>query len=235
MAAARRVVSRLLCQPWRVPFDHNDHYHGLLVRQLPSGCRTALDVGCGTGRFARRLARHRIAVHAIDRSAVTLERAQALSAGILAPGSIRWQRADVTKLELPRQQYDFISCLASIHHVPFDTVSKLRGALAPGGVLAILGLYRGAGVMDHLTSAAAIPCNGVARVAVNVWERTVPEQAAPARFGGHAPVADPTMTLNEVKGAADELLPKSDLRRLLFWRYLLVYRNDVVSELHQTA
>jgi len=29
-----------------MPFDHNDDYH----RLLPRGCRTALDVGCGTGR-----------------------------------------------------------------------------------------------------------------------------------------------------------------------------------------
>jgi SAM-dependent methyltransferase len=218
-----------------VPFNHNDHYHGLLIRHLPSGCRTALDVGCGTGRFARRLARHRIAVHAIDTSAATLERAQALSAGILAPGTIRWQQADITDLDLPRQQYDFISCLASIHHVPFDTVEKLRAALAPGGVLAILGLYREASVMDHLTSAVAVPCNGVARVAVNIWERAVPEQAAQARLAGPAPISRPTMTLDEIRQAADDLLPRSELRRLLFWRYLLVYRNDWTAELHQTA
>jgi SAM-dependent methyltransferase len=221
-----------------VPFDHNDHYHGLLIRHLPSGCRTALDVGCGTGRFARRLARHRIAVHAVDPSAETLERAQALSAGILAPGTIRWERADITKLDLPRQHYDFISCLASIHHMPFDTVAKLRDALAPGGVLAILGLYRGTSVLDHVTSTVAVPCNAVARIAVNVWERTLPEQAVLARRNGHAPVAQPTMTLDEIRGAADEQLGRSELRRLLFWRYLLVYRNDRAADaadLHKTA
>jgi len=51
-----------------MPFNHNDHYHRLLLRQLPPGCRRALDVGCGTGRFARRLAQRGIQVDAIDRS-----------------------------------------------------------------------------------------------------------------------------------------------------------------------
>ncbi|HZC26790.1 MAG TPA: class I SAM-dependent methyltransferase, partial [Actinopolymorphaceae bacterium] len=107
-----------------MPFNHNDHYHGLLVRQLPPGCRTALDVGCGTGHFARRLARHRIEVDALDPSADTLKQARALSAGILAPGTIRWRRADITTVDLPDASYDFISCIASIHHMPFETVTR---------------------------------------------------------------------------------------------------------------
>ncbi|ALC23607.1 predicted protein [Streptomyces pristinaespiralis ATCC 25486] len=39
-----------------MPFDHNDHYHRLLLHHAPRGGGAALDVGCGTGRFARRLA-----------------------------------------------------------------------------------------------------------------------------------------------------------------------------------
>lgn len=52
-----------------MPFDHNDHYHRLLLRRLPPGGRTAPDVGCGTGRFAVRLARRGYAVDALDPSA----------------------------------------------------------------------------------------------------------------------------------------------------------------------
>lgn len=68
-----------------MPFDHNDRYHRLLLRQLPRDCRTALDVGCGTGRFARRLAARGIEVHAVDRSADVLARARA--AGEAADGA----------------------------------------------------------------------------------------------------------------------------------------------------
>lgn len=48
-------------------FDHNDHYHPLLLRQVPSGAATALDVGCGTGLFARRLAARGVVVDAVGR------------------------------------------------------------------------------------------------------------------------------------------------------------------------
>lgn len=211
-----------------MPFNHNDHYHGLLVRQLPPGCRTALDVGCGTGQFARRLARHRIEVEAIDPSADTLERARVLSAGILAPGTIRWRRADITTVDLPAESYDFISCIASIHHMPFETVTRLRDALSPGGVLAILGLYREASVTDYALSLAAVPANAAARLTVAVTDRMTEVRPAPAKMNGYRGPATtlPTMTLDEIRDAADRLLPGNLVRRQLFWRYLLVYRKD---------
>lgn len=59
-----------------MPFDHNDHYHRLLLRQVPQNCRAALDVGCGTGRFARRLARLGIEVDAIDPSEEVIAQAR---------------------------------------------------------------------------------------------------------------------------------------------------------------
>lgn len=35
---------------------HNDHYHNFLLQQLPSNCQNILEIGCGTGAFARCLA-----------------------------------------------------------------------------------------------------------------------------------------------------------------------------------
>jgi 2-polyprenyl-3-methyl-5-hydroxy-6-metoxy-1,4-benzoquinol methylase len=40
---------------------------------------------------------------------------------------------------LPAGRYDCVACLASLHHLPFTTVAALREALAPGGVLVVLG------------------------------------------------------------------------------------------------
>ena len=39
-----------------VPFDHNDHYHPLLLNLIPADARRAPDVGRGTGTFARAVA-----------------------------------------------------------------------------------------------------------------------------------------------------------------------------------
>ncbi|GAB2932176.1 class I SAM-dependent methyltransferase [Streptomyces mayteni] len=197
-----------------MPFDHNDHYHRLLLRQLPPGARSALDVGCGTGRFAGRLAERGLAVDAVDPSAEVIAAAEAHS----GPGGPRFVHADVTTMELPAAHYDFVSCLASIHHVPFDTVTRLRDALAPGGVLAILGCYPERTAADYATSLAAVPANAAARLAVGAGDRLRGRPAPPK-----APVARPELPLPEIRRQAADLLPGCRVRRLLFWRYLLVY------------
>ncbi|MGS2591989.1 class I SAM-dependent methyltransferase [Streptomyces hebeiensis] len=149
-----------------MPFDHDDHYHRLLLRQVPRNCGAALDVGCGTGRFARRLAHLGIEVDAIDPSEEAIAEARALSGRMTGERSPRFQHADVTEVELPKARYGFISCLASMHHMPFDTVAALRDALAPGGVLVILGCYPEKTRHDWAWSLAAVPVNAVARLTV---------------------------------------------------------------------
>ncbi|MGW2221325.1 class I SAM-dependent methyltransferase [Nonomuraea sp. NPDC001684] len=199
-----------------MPFDHNDHYHPAMARLVPEGARTALDVGCGTGRFARRLAGLGIEVDAVDPAPEVIEAASS------APVSgVRFLCADVTRMELPAGRYDYISCLASLHHMPFETVAAFRDALAPGGVLAVLGCYAERTAADFAWSLAAIPVNAAARLVVAAGERV-----GGARAGSvPAPVRPPDMSFAEVRQEAASLLPGFSLRRLLFWRYLLTYRK----------
>ncbi|MFD7164659.1 class I SAM-dependent methyltransferase [Streptomyces violascens] len=209
-----------------MPFDHNDHYHRLLLRQMPPNCRTALDVGCGTGRFAWRLAGLGVEVDAIDPSEEVISEARdAMDAG-LTPGehAPRFRCADVTQVQLPKAHYDFISCLASVHHMPFGTVAALRDALAPGGVLVVLGCYPERTRLDWAWSLAAVPVNAIVRLAVFVRDRV--GSAGTGRNPTRAPVARPTMPLLRIRREAAALLPGCRIRRLLFWRYLLVFRND---------
>ncbi|MEV0386005.1 class I SAM-dependent methyltransferase [Nonomuraea sp. NPDC050643] len=188
-------------------FDHNDHYHRRLLRLAPSGGGKALDVGCGTGRFARRLAERGLEVDAVDPASEVIE------AATPAPG-VRYHHADVTRMELPHDHYAYISCLASIHHMPFGTVATLRDALAPGGVLAILGCYLESTATDYAWALAAVPVNAAARLA-----------KAGRGTASPAPVKRPELSLTEIRREAAVLLPGASLRRLLFWRYLLVYRR----------
>ncbi|GGX47016.1 class I SAM-dependent methyltransferase [Streptomyces noursei] len=208
-----------------MPFDHNDHYHRLLLRQVPRSCTAALDVGCGTGRFAQRLAALGIEVDAIDPAPEVIAQARAhaeRSGGAHAP---RFRRASATDIELPHGHYDFVSCLASLHHMPFDTVAALRDALAPGGVLAVLGCYAERGWRDWTWGLAAAPTNAVARLAVATGDRLRPAAAA-RRARPAPPVRQPTMLLPEIRQQAAALLPGCHIRRLLFWRYLLVFCKD---------
>ncbi|UMP00897.1 bifunctional 2-polyprenyl-6-hydroxyphenol methylase/3-demethylubiquinol 3-O-methyltransferase UbiG [Amycolatopsis sp. EV170708-02-1] len=200
-------------------FNHNDHYHPLLLDLLPPGPGVALDVGCGSGRFARRLAATGMHVEAIDRSGPMIDLARA--AGSPGPGTISYRQADVVAEKLPEEAYDFISCLAMLHHVPFDTVTKLRDALVPGGVLAVLGLGRPSTFADYARALVASPVNAVARVIVYAGDR-LNGGADPLPS---APIVETFPPMNRVRRDADRLLPGSKVRNLLFFRYLLVYRR----------
>lgn len=198
-----------------MPFDHNDHYHRLLLRKLPLHGRTALDVGCGTGRFARLLAARGYEVDAVDPAPDVIAEARA------AGGGPRFRTADVTEEELPEGRYDVITCLASLHHMPFGTVTRLRAALAPGGTLLVLGCYSGMTWWDL----AAAPANAVARMAVYAGERLRGAHEPPLK----PPVRQPDMTPAQVRAEAARLLPGSGVRQLLFWRYLLTYQEGRAS------
>jgi hypothetical protein len=69
---------------------------------------------------------------------------------------------------------------------------------------------------------AAAPVNAAARVAVAALERACPGGTADLP---QAPVRPAAMTLGEVRAAAAALLPGCAVRRLLLWRYLLVFRR----------
>lgn len=186
-------------------FNHNDHYHRFLLRQVPTNCGRALDVGCGSGAFARLLATRSAEVDAIDRDAGMI----AVATG---PPNVRFVRADVREHDLGGG-YDFVSCIASLHHVPFaETVTKLRDALRPGGVLAVLGLSR--------LSPGDLPMGAVAFL-----PNRVRVALAPRHHGMPAPpIKDPDMTLREIREQARALLPGARIRRHLYFRYSLVYR-----------
>ncbi|WP_433262937.1 class I SAM-dependent methyltransferase [Actinosynnema sp. CS-041913] len=179
-------------------FDHNAHYHPLLLDQVPPGARTALDVGCGHGAFARKLAARGLAVTAVDRAV-----------DMSAPG-VAFRRADVLADDLGGP-YDFVSCIATLHHMPFiAAVERLRGLVAPGGVLAVLGLAKEKTAWDWVVSLASVPPN-IARKLV----RDDPVSAAPVR--------DWSMSVDEIKAGAERLIPGARVRRHLYWRYSLVW------------
>jgi SAM-dependent methyltransferase len=210
-----------------MPFNHNDHYHDLLLRELPTSCRRALDVGCGTGTFAQKLALRGIEVDAVDADGDVIATARQQASALELPGRIRFEQADITRLTLPPGAYDYIACLASIHHVPFETVQKLRAALTPNGVLVILGCYREATLWDYVVSLGAVPVNAVWRIVVFLQEKRSTKRACISKQPPPAPVAPPSMSLTEIREFAAAGLHQSRIRRLLFWRYLLVFHNSV--------
>lgn len=213
--AGRRVLA--WCDRWNQqhPWDHNAHHHGWIERHLPPHVDTVLDVGCGTGDLVRRLSSRAGRTTGLDRDAASIEIAEDLSA---QQTTTEFRCADLLTADLPGG-YDVITALAVLHHVPFEpALTRLRGLLAPGGTLVVLGVYRGETPSDHALSLAAVPANLIAGT-VTTWRRRSPQR--PVAMS--APTAPAAMTLREIRGVAGRRTPGAVIRRHLFWRYSLRY------------
>lgn len=105
-----------------------------LVGDLAPG--RALDVAAGEGRHAAWLAGLGWLVTAVDFSAVGIDRGRAGAAGLGYP--IDWVVADVREWTPPAgTTFDLV--LVAYLHMPGDIFSRLRGWLAPGGRLVVVG------------------------------------------------------------------------------------------------
>ncbi|MCB9450805.1 MAG: class I SAM-dependent methyltransferase [Anaerolineaceae bacterium] len=200
-------------------WNHNNHYHPFLLRHLPPHIGQALEIGCGKGAFSRLLADRAEHVVAIDLSGEMLGFAQAASA---AYTNIDYRQCDVLEWDIPRESFDCIATIATLHHLPLEPVFlKVRDVLKPGGVLLVLDLYTAQTPMDYLWGAAGIP---VSRL-LKVLKRT-PRQSQAVREAWEAHSAhDSYPALAEVRAAADLHLPGAQVRRHLLWRYSLVWRK----------
>jgi len=119
-------------------WNHNEAYHGLLLRQLPPRPTEALEIGCGTGAFARLLAGRAAHVTALDLAPAMIDLARQRSAAFK---NIDFLTADALAWHYPPEGYDAIVSIATFHHLPLEELfPKLRAALRPGGVLAVLDL-----------------------------------------------------------------------------------------------
>jgi SAM-dependent methyltransferase len=201
-------------------WDHNRHYHGWLLAQVPRGCGDALEVGCGSGAFARALAGRARRVLALDLSPEMIRVARAH-----APprANLEYRVADAAETELPHERFDCIASLATLHHLaPRDALARLRDALRPGGVLLVLDLVSDPGPGGLARSALAVAASGLVRLARNGRQRE--PRALREAWAEHVR-GERYPTLEEARALACELLPGARVRRHLFWRYSIVWRK----------
>ncbi|NEA68426.1 class I SAM-dependent methyltransferase [Streptomyces sp. SID12488] len=206
------------------PWDHNAHYHPWILRQLPKRYGRALDVGCGSGDLVRLLAgRSTASVFGVDSDPAIVDRARG-STSPIAP--VTFTAADVmTGLpDGPDGSYDVITCVAVVHHLPYaDALALFRQRLAPGGTLVVVGLARRESPVDHLLGGVAIPAN-----VVMAWVKNRGRPAVrPVAMSARTRAAE--MGFGEVVREARRVLPGCRVRRRLFWRYTLVWRQPARS------
>lgn len=107
-----------------------------LVELITDEPRMVLDVGCGTGDLARRLAGLMERVDAVDFSQAMLNEGRALSNG--DHPHLRWIYGRVEEVEL-QPPYALITAGESLHWMEWDVVMPLfHRILTPHGLLAII-------------------------------------------------------------------------------------------------
>lgn len=192
-------------------WNHNVHYHRVVLDAVPEGCAEALDVGCGDGLLARKLAMKAGSVTAVDRSPAMIRTARDQTQGL---ANVRLLEADY--LDDPRLvegAYDFVTAVATVHHADFEeAIRRLQRLLAPGGRLMIVGLAFNRTPLDWVISGAGVPASRF-----NALLRG--GNRAPAGM----PVEDAAMSWGEARRTARRLLPGSRFRRRLLWRYSIVW------------
>ncbi|MBJ7454107.1 MAG: class I SAM-dependent methyltransferase, partial [Blastococcus sp.] len=185
-------------------WDHNSWYNPLLLRSVPAGAQRVLDVGCGAGTLARKLAGSVPHVDGVDRSAEMIEAARRD-----ATPNVTFSVGDALTFDPPPGSYDAVLSSAVLHHLPLDeALPRMAGWLRPGGVLAAVALPRGdlrrelpvdvaAAATHHalgLAFAAARPVTGA--------ELHRHEDTHDAM-----PVQDGALTTREVRAQARAVLP----------------------------
>ncbi len=207
----------------RLAWDHNAYYQRTVLRHLPRRCGRVLEVGCGAGAFAARLAGCADHVDAIDKSAAMIEAARRRAAA-----NVTCTLADVMETPLPAAHYDAIVSITALHHLRLaDALRQLAPALRPGGVLAAVVLPRvdlPREAPTEIVAAAANRVLGVAFAALRAagrgdWYGPDPANDAMPK------VFDPPLTTRRAAEIAAATLPGARVRRLLFWRYLLLWRR----------
>lgn len=202
-------------------WNHNNHYHNFLLRHAPAHCTNALEVGCGTGTFARLLAQRSDYVLALDLSPEMLRIARERSADC---PNIEYLQADIMATTLADAAYDSIASIATLHHLKLSEVlPRLKAALKPGGVLLVLDLYRGATLGDLFQNVVSVPYHHTLQ---QLKGEKAPQSAeASAAWEAHGS-SDVYPTLAEVRRACASLLPGAQVTRHLLWRYSLVWTKS---------
>lgn len=199
-------------QPVAEPYwNTNVARHPGILRAVPQGCGDALDVGCGDGLLARKLAGRAKHVTGIDKSPEMIARARDLAAG---HPQLTLVEGDFLTVELPGAKYDFVCSVTTIHHMDFEAaLLRMRELLRPGGTLVVVGLAREASVREWAALIAAAPIVRITKVL--------------RRAGGPQgmPVADAQMSYEQVRAAARRLLPGVRYRRHVLRRYSLTWKK----------
>lgn len=203
-------------------WDHNAWYQARLLRALPVHLDEVLDVGCGAGSFAIRLAARAHHVDAIDLAPhmVALARER-------VPANVDVRNLDMTTTHLLPARYDAVTSISALHHVELmQVLPRLAQTLRPGGLLLAVALPKVDLPRDLPIEALSVVGHRLLGAAFRL-EQTLTGRRRYAHEASvrEMPMQDPVLTTQQVREEAARVLPKVRVRRLPFWRYELRWQR----------
>jgi len=199
------------------PWNHNIHYTQWVLGQVPKPCYVALDVGCGDGFLAAKLADVCTRVIALEKSPEMILRARNRVAGL---PNVQIVEGDFLEYPLEPESFDLVTSVAALHHMPLErAIARVVSCLRPGGVFTVVGLARNAAPgawgwspVDYVWAVIGVAFDRFQRVRVKPWD-------------SGAPVRDPDLTYSEIKNRIRPALPGVVFTRRLLFRYTLSWRK----------
>ena len=210
--------------PIDVYWDHNAWYQARILRALPVDLDEVLDVGCGAGSFAVRLAARARHVDAIDRAPHMIALARER-----VPANVDVWVEDMTTVRLPPARYDVVTSISALHHVELTQVlPRLAQTLRPGGLLVAVALPRTDLPRDLPIEALSAVGHRLLGAAFRLEQMlTGRRRYAYEAHVREMPMQDPVLTTRQVREQAARVLPDVRVRRLPFWRYELRWKRPL--------
>ena len=201
-------------------WDHNSHYGNFLLKHIPQDCESTLEIGCGTGAFARLMAKRAGRVLALDLSPQMIQIARERSREC---ANIDFRVANVLEWKFPAGQFDCVASIATLHHLPMEEMlTKMKIALKANGTLLVLDLFQGEGLPDVLRSALAVLVSTILKLLKT--GRVRPSRAEREAWVEHGQ-RDVYLTLSQVHKICADVLPGAQVRKHLLWRYSIIWKK----------
>lgn len=195
------------------PWDHNTHHHGAIIKAIPAGSDSALDVGCGQGALTRRLRNVVPHVTGIDRD----ERSIELARSHPRARDIEYVLGDFRTAPIEPGSLDLITSVASLHHMDGEqALTRMADLLRPGGVLFVIGLAR-------IGSPADLTLEIPSAVGQRLHVAASRQRHAKASEYVSPVIWPPPLTYGQMRLLAGRVLPGSRFRRRMYWRYSLLW------------
>jgi SAM-dependent methyltransferase len=188
-------------------WNHNTAYHPWLVEIATRLHGDVLDVGCGDGLLAQRLAPLSRSVTGIDPDSAAVQRA---TDRLASHDHVDVSQESFDTYHPGARRFDLITFVASLHHMDLrSSLLKARELVTPTGEIAVVGLSANKTLRDWVWGAVCVP---PARIGswLNSEKRNI-----------GVVVTDPREGLDDIRSTADEVLPGASVRRALYYRYLL--------------